>query len=173
MTGDDPSVPPEMEGAGSGGVYRVTGLAARKALLSGVVSAAALVGAALAGASGWILVALAAFFGALVVVTRRLVTQVEVDGEGIVRFHRGLTGSAAFHVDEICEVRCTTWGFDVARVNGADGAVFVDLGRSSQFGQLLVAMQGLRTVGPFSVVRVPRRVRPSPDATFESSDAPC
>lgn len=161
-----------MSSAGSGGVYGVTGLAGRKALLSVVAGTAALVVAALAGASGWILVALAAFFGALVVVTRRLVTQVEVDGEGIVRFHRGLTGSAAFHVDEICEVRCTTWGFDVARVDAADGAVFVDLGRSSQFGELLAAMQGLRTVGSFPVVGVPRRVRPSPDATFGRGDAP-
>lgn len=75
MMGDDPLVPHEM----SGGVYRVTGLAARKALLSGVVSAAALVGAALAGASGWILVVLAVLLAALVVVTWRLVTRVEVD----------------------------------------------------------------------------------------------
>jgi hypothetical protein len=160
-----------MSEIGAWGVYRVTGLARHKAILSGMVSAAALLVAAVAGASGWILVVLAVFLGGLVVVTWRLVTRVEVDGTGNVRFHRGLAGSVAFHVDEIRAVRCTTWGFDVARVDAADGAVFVDLGTSSQFGALLAALQELRTVGPFPVAGVPRRVRPSPDATFGSSDA--
>ena len=75
------------------------------------------------------------------------------------------------HVDEIREVRRTTWGFNVARVDAADEAVFVDLGSSSQFDELLAVLQGLRTVGPFPVEGVRRRVRPSPDATFDSSDA--
>ena len=74
-------------------------------------------------------------------------------------------------IDEIREVRRTTWGFNVARVDAADEAVFVDLGSSSQFDELLAVLQGLRTVGPFPVEGVRRRVRPSPDATFDSSDA--
>lgn len=149
----------------------MTGLAGRKAHLSGVVGAAALVVAGVAGASGWNLVVLAVFLGALVVVTWRLVTRVDVDGEGNIRFHRGLAGSVAFHVDEVREVRCTTWGFNVARVDADGTTVHVDLGTSSQFGELLATLQELRTVGPFAVAGVPRRVRPSPDATYGSDDA--
>jgi|JI10StandDraft_1071094.scaffolds.fasta_scaffold988329_2 hypothetical protein len=160
-----------MSGVGPSGVYRLMGLARRKALLMPVLSAAALVVSAVEGASGWILVWLAVFLGALVVVMWRLVNRVDVDGTGNVRFHRGLAGAVAVHVDEIREVRRTTWGFNVARVDAADEAVFVDLGSSSQFDELLAVLQGLRTVGPFPVEGVRRRVRPSPDATFDSSDA--
>lgn len=118
-----------MSGVGPSGVYRLMGLARRKALLMPVLSVAALVVSAVEGASGWILVWLAVFLGALVVVMWRLVNRVDVDGTGNVRFHRGLAGAVAVHVDEIREVRRTTWGFNVARVDAADEAVFVDLDR--------------------------------------------
>ena len=88
-----------MSGVGPSGVYRLMGLARRKALLMPVLSAAALVVSAVEGASGWILVWLAVFLGALVVVMWRLVNRVDVDGTGNVRFHRGLAGAVAVHVD--------------------------------------------------------------------------